>query len=1129
MKNSIILFIFALLWQIPAKAQQSDLINHKLDAKVIPASSYIEVTDEITVPEKLLNGELRFLLHEGMKLSVSGNKLKIRKRLTGVKADDVGMDREVFEDDSQLLVDEYIVMVPDNFKGNLKFKIRYSGKIDHPLEQVGEEYARGFSQTPGTIGSEGIYLAGATYWIPYFNENLFTYELTVHLPAGWKSVSQGERTFNDVNGKKHIDRWLVNTPAEEVYLIGAKFTEYEFNTGSVLAMAFLRTPDENLANKYLETTAQYLDMYRKMIGPYPYSKFALVENFWETGYGMPSFTLLGEKIIRFPFILHSSYPHELLHNWWGNGVYVDFSKGNWCEGMTVYGADHLIKEQRGQGTDYRRSTLQKFTDYVNPKNDFPLTAFRSRTNPSSEAIGYGKSMMLWHMLRRKIGDDNFLKGLQNFYRKNKFRRATFDDIRKAFEEVTDQDFSAFFRQWTTRKGAPRLKLNSIKTDRNSDHYNVRFNLEQTQTEAPFVLEIPVIIRTSKEYTSLKIEMNEKDQSFSIDVKDKPYTLEIDPEFDVFRKLDPNEIPPALSKIFGSDSILILLPADAPDEIFGMYAELGEKWAKESRGRISVGIDRNFTDLPADKGIWLLGWENNYLPEMKKWLNDYNIELNDKSVRINKTVLTKKDNSFVITAGNPRNPAESIALLTIHSPEAVSGLARKLPHYGKYSYLAFSGEEPANVAKGQWPSVHSPLTAKLADDRNLSSKVKRAKRRALAYLAPVFSADKMKKDIEYLASEELKGRGIDGKEIEKAAEYIAAQMKEAGLLPGGDNGTYFQEFTARAGKDGKKVTIKNVVGYISGTKDKLKNESVVISAHYDHLGLGWPDVRKGNEGKIHYGADDNASGVAVLLSLARAMGKTAKPARAIVFAAFTGEEAGLLGSRYFVKHSSKFPAKKIIADINLDTVGRLGKNKLMVLNGSTAKEWKYIFMFSGFSTGVETEMVSEELDASDQVAFIEAGIPAVQIFSGPNADYHRPTDTADKIDYDGMLKAATITKEAIEYLADREEKLSFNRPGKNPAAVRGASAPAGKRASTGTIPDFTFSGSGVRLSGVTPGSPAQKAGMQKGDVIVEFAGEKVTGLREYSGILKKHKPGETVTVKFIRGGEEKSAKLKLAER
>jgi aminopeptidase N len=129
--------------------------------------------------------------------------------------------------------------------------------------------------------------------------------------------------------------------------------------------AELRKPDTALANRYINATADYLALYEKLIGPYPYSKFTLVENFWETGYGMPSFTLLGEKIIRFPFIITTSYPHELLHNYWGNSVYVDNTKGNWCEGITAYMADHLFKEQQGQGAEYRRTTLAKFTDFVN--------------------------------------------------------------------------------------------------------------------------------------------------------------------------------------------------------------------------------------------------------------------------------------------------------------------------------------------------------------------------------------------------------------------------------------------------------------------------------------------------------------------------------------------------------------------------------------------------------------------------------------------------------------------------------------------------------------------------------------------------------------------------------------------
>src|SRR5258707_12636309 len=160
--------------------------------------------------------------------------------------------------------------------------------------------------------------------------------------------------------------------------MAAPFSEYSRDAGGVKAMAFLRKPDQALADRYLDATAQYLEMYRGLLGPYPYSKFALVENFWETGYGMPSFTLLGEQVIRFPFILHSSYLHELLHTWWGNGVFADLAGGNWWEGLPAYLADHLVAEQRGQGAAHRRAILQRVTDYVPPENDSPPSRFASR-------------------------------------------------------------------------------------------------------------------------------------------------------------------------------------------------------------------------------------------------------------------------------------------------------------------------------------------------------------------------------------------------------------------------------------------------------------------------------------------------------------------------------------------------------------------------------------------------------------------------------------------------------------------------------------------------------------------------------------------------------------------------------
>ena len=216
--------------------------------------------------------------------------------------------------------------------------------------------------------------------------------------------------------------------------------EYSDHAGDVEIFAFLREADPALAGKYLEATKRYLKLYEGMLPAYPYASFALVENFWETGYGMPSFTLLGPRIIRFPFILHSSYPHEILHNWWGNSVFVEFESGNWCEGLTAYLADHLVKEGLGRGAEYRRDTLKNYSNFIHEGKDFPLAEFRSRHSSASEAVGYGKSLMLWHMLRRSIGDKRFTAGLRGFYAAYRFA-----------------DIDAMESLWSTRRSVATIE------------------------------------------------------------------------------------------------------------------------------------------------------------------------------------------------------------------------------------------------------------------------------------------------------------------------------------------------------------------------------------------------------------------------------------------------------------------------------------------------------------------------------------------------------------------------------------------------------------------------------------------------------------------------------------------------
>jgi aminopeptidase N len=1123
------LFLFVSLFSVSAGEAY---IHHELEISVKPSEKYIEVLDRIEFPSPLIPQDVYFLLHGNLNVSASSADLKIQLVEQKPEAEFFGIENGKFEKPEKIPYKLYKISLRGQSEKPQKISLTYKGIIHHPVEKLSKEYARGFSETPGIISDEGVYLAGSSNWLPWFNNDLVTFNLSVTIEPGWRVVSQGRRTEEEVSEDSYQVRWESPEPMEEVFLIAAKFVEYRKQIGNVNVLAFLRTADESLANKYLETTAQYLDMYNQLIGLYPYSKFALVENFWETGYGMPSFTLLGQKVIRFPFILHSSYPHELLHNWWGNSVFVDYETGNWCEGLTVFMADHLIKEQRGQGAEYRRGSLQAYTNYVNDANEFTLREFLSRNDAPSSAIGYNKSMMLFNMLRQNVGDNAFVEAIQRFYRGNKFRKAGFGDIRTAFEEVSGRDLTHFFDQWVNQKGAPVLEIAHARATKKDDGYYLTVSLSQTQKGPVYQLSIPVAVylEGEKQAAMENLAMDMKEQVFDLKFKKRPLGIDIDPEFDVFRKLDRNEIPPALSQVFGAEKVTIVLPSEESKNLLDAYKDLAQNWTESDPDMIEIVRDKDLKIIPRDRALWLFGLNNKFKKSAIEALSEYDIDITDSAYRIGKSTVSPSGNSIILSTQHPLNPAHVMVWLSADNEKAMPGLGRKLPHYGKYSYLVFEGDEPTNILKGQWPAVNSPLSATLSYSEIEPAAFEKGQfpaRKALATLAPVFSEERILAHVKYLAGEELEGRGLGSAGLEKAAAYIASEFKKAGLKPGGDENSFFQVWQDKGGKENKMMTLKNVVGVIPGKKTEWTDQSLVVCAHYDHLGFGWPDVREGNEGRIHYGADDNASGVAVLLELAKLLGKNSSADRTIIFIAFTAEESGLRGSRFYVKNSKKYPAKKIMGAINLDTIGRLGKNKILILSSSSASEWKHIARGIGFVTGIEYELVSQDLDASDQVSFFNAGVPAVQIFSGANRDYHRPSDRVDKIDSAGMVKIATFTREAIVYLAEREDPMTFTG-----AKVSDKTHPPSaqkRKAGTGIMPDFAFQGKGVRAAEVPPDSPAAKAGLQKGDVIIKLGEQRVENLREYSNALKKYQPGDTTMIVFLHEGKEIESKITLKGR
>ncbi len=1117
----------ALVLSVPAAAA---VPHHQLSVRLHAADHRVEVGDVLTLDGVAPGpgGAYRFVLHAGLDPRVVTPGWSLKRVEEPVDAAFLGINA-TSETAGEVPLEGFLLLPPEpGARGPVE--IRYAGVIDHPLRTSGEEYQRSFSETPGIIGPDGVFLAGSTAWVPTFGDLLVTFSLSVQgLTPPWDVVSQGRRTLHETGPDGlRTTTWECESPQEEIYLVAGPWHEYSARAGRTDLLVFLREDDPSLADRYLKATRRYLKLYESMLPAFPYPSFALVENFWETGYGMPGFTLLGPRVIRFPWILTSSYPHELLHNWWGNSAYVDFTTGNWCEGLTAYMADHLFAEQRGEGAIYRRATLKKYTDFARGDKDFPLSEFRSRFSAASEAVGYGKSLMLFHMVRRAVGDRAFLEGLSRFWKREKFSRASFADIARAVSETSGGDWDHFFETWVTRKGAPRLEIVSVSSRKNpegSEHpWEVHLELRQVHEDDPWPLSVPVAVTVEDRAEAIMAEVGTCLTSceLTIPCPSRPLRVDVDPAFDVMRRLDPLEVPPALSTLFGTGNVTFILPAEAPPAELEAWKALAEHWAAPGAPRLVA--DGEIEELP-EGSVWILGWSNRFGPQVARRVGAQGVELGPGGLTVGGKTFAR-DAASVVLVARADDPEAALGWVAAAPTGAIGALARKLPHYTRYSWLAFSGEEADNTGKGMWRPLESPLVRNLTDGP--LPELHLPERTPLAPLPPAFDAAALKASVEYLASPAMEGRGVGSPQLEEATAWVEAALREAGLQPAGTEG-YRQSWRWTGGDPPREITLTNLLGRVPGTDPALADHSVLVMAHLDHLGRGWPDVRPGNEGKVHPGADDNASGVAVLLELARTLAAEPPRPRPVLFAVVTAEEAGLVGSRHLV--ASLPPDRLPMACVNLDTVGRLAEGKLYVLNTDSAKEWKFLWMGVGYTTGAPVAIVPEPLDASDQGACLERGIPAVQLFTGPTTDYHKPTDTPDKIDADGMAVVAEAAHEAIAYLASRTEPLSATL-GPAPAASptgKPAPRPGGRRAGIGTVPDFAFGGPGVRVERVVPGSPAEAAGLAPGDVITALDGEAVGGLRDYSHLLKAHSPGDTVTLTVLRNGAENTVEVTLGER
>jgi membrane-associated protease RseP (regulator of RpoE activity) len=252
-----------------------------------------------------------------------------------------------------------------------------------------------------------------------------------------------------------------------------------------------------------------------------------------------------------------------------------------------------------------------------------------------------------------------------------------------------------------------------------------------------------------------------------------------------------------------------------------------------------------------------------------------------------------------------------------------------------------------------------------------------------------------------------------------------------------------------------------------------------------------------------------------------------PPRTIIFAAWSGEEAGLLGARHFVQNPVPVPVSGLVGVINIDTVGSLGDLPVSVLATDSAREWPFVFSGITAVTGVPTRSIAGASQSSDQQAFIDVGVPGVQLFTAATGNYHQPTDTADTVDAAGLAKVAVVATEAVSYLASTDKRPTATGKGVGAGGEVGRSER--RRVTLGAVPEFGYAGPGIRVDGVVEGSPAAQAGIQKGDVIIALGGQPVPDLNGFTALLRNYQAGDRTVVRWKRGDAEQEREVELAPR
>lgn len=590
-------------------------------------------------------------------------------------------------------------------------KVDWSGQPAELPKEVKFSREEIVGMPEGYLAPEGAYLSPQAGWYPTGSQERSLFRLEARVPAAWRVVSEGRRdpAGEQAAGDWRVERYDATHPVEGIHLVAAAWKVQERDRdGQRLAVYTLPDTPAELGQQYLDAVDASLARYTRAIGPHAWPQFVVAEHILPTGYGMPSFTLLGAGVMRLPFILRTSLPHEVLHDWWGNGVYVDDRGGNWCEGLTAYMADHALAGEDAERGDveYRRQILRDYTEYVSRAGgaaEPAVSEFRERHDRATRSLGYGKVAMIFHMLEVRLGRERFEEALQSFYARNRYERAGWSDIEEAFSRVAKQDLSGFFREWVERPGAPTLALAGVDVRPLGDRFRTEV---QVRAPASWSLDVPVdVLGADGERARGVGQSVEGVARIAVVTPFAPVRVEVDPDVDIFRRLGAAEIPPTLARLLAAPPDLVVVGTGRGES----FVEAARSAANQlGQGKAQVRLDHDVTEaqLAAASRVWLVGRPGTQFAAQLAGRLPEGTALGDAKLDLAGRSASGPDAAAVVVIDHPVPGAGALGVVDALAPEGLLFTARRLTHYGKYSWLLFSGNQA--TVKQIAPPAEQPL-------------------------------------------------------------------------------------------------------------------------------------------------------------------------------------------------------------------------------------------------------------------------------------------------------------------------------------------------------------------------------------------------------------------------------------